>query len=266
MAYHSEKTSSGTDIVIDGWESGISANPYTGIADMRNIENVSIPGEASVALSTQAMITQGAISGVTFTVNAATDTFTYNGTVPIETNTVITVSNSGGGLPGGLAVNTAYYVVNPTTTTFQVSSIGAGGSVLDITTTGTGTQLFSTIQIGTPKYYDNTLVTFSGNNVFLYFMLDSNGRVWVLDNANLSGSNKWVYTHNQNSETGLLNGDGLVSYHDYLFWFDDSNINVLPIINFSFGNFTLTYLTTRASWIRAWQTTTSTAVGNNRSK
>ena len=44
-------------------------------------------------------------------------------------------------LPAGLSVNTAYFVINKTTDTFQVS-LTSGGTAVDITDTGTGTHTF----------------------------------------------------------------------------------------------------------------------------
>lgn len=49
MAYRKEKTTGGhTDLVIDGWEKGIAASPYTGIANMRNVNTSWYPGVAYV--------------------------------------------------------------------------------------------------------------------------------------------------------------------------------------------------------------------------
>lgn len=49
----------------------------------------------------------------------------------------VQVQNTGGTLPGGLAVSTVYYVVGATTNTFQLSAT-SGGSAIDITSTGNG--------------------------------------------------------------------------------------------------------------------------------
>jgi hypothetical protein len=52
---------------------------------------------------------------------------------------IVHLTNSGGALPTGYTVNTVYYVVNAATNTFQLST-SRGGSVVDGTTNGTGTQ------------------------------------------------------------------------------------------------------------------------------
>jgi hypothetical protein len=56
-------------------------------------------------------------------------------TVPTVGNSIIFTSLTGG---AGLATNTVYYVVNATTTTYQLSAT-KGGSVITITTNGSGT-------------------------------------------------------------------------------------------------------------------------------
>lgn len=84
------------DIVISGWENGISNNPYVGISDMRCVDPVTIPGEVSVAPSLQIVNTQAPITSVAFTCDHTTDVFTYNGVVPLEVATAITFTNVGG--------------------------------------------------------------------------------------------------------------------------------------------------------------------------
>lgn len=54
----------------------------------------------------------------------------------------IWVSNSGGALPTGLSASTDYYVINPTTDTFKLSTV-RGGSAVDITAAGTGTHTYT---------------------------------------------------------------------------------------------------------------------------
>jgi hypothetical protein len=71
MSYTIEKTENGTDIVVSGWEEGIRDNPYEGIYDMRNCDTVTIPGEVSVAMSTQTTYANIPVSGATFTVSAS---------------------------------------------------------------------------------------------------------------------------------------------------------------------------------------------------
>lgn len=93
--------------------------------------------------------------------NAVSVTYTAGHAVPIasvDSNTEIitayghdlladapvSVSNSGGGVPGGLSVATPYYVISPTTDTLKLSAT-SGGSAVDITGAGTGNSFIGEI-------------------------------------------------------------------------------------------------------------------------
>lgn len=72
MSYRIENKN---EIVIAGWEEGILDNPYKGIYDMRNVDNVTIPGEVSIALKTQTTNTlYNNLSSVTFTMTGGIPT------------------------------------------------------------------------------------------------------------------------------------------------------------------------------------------------
>lgn len=228
MAYRVEEKEQGRDVVIDGWQDGIADNPYSGLSDMRGMDSSSIPGEISVAMKTEAMITQAPITSVTVTADHTTETFTYNGTVPLEINTAITFANSGGALPAGLSANTPYFIKTiPTPTTFTISEVSAGGATKTITDNGSGTNTFSTINMGTPKYGTKALYS---NYYSFYFVGDSNGRIWVYDSGGIIGStNKWVYTHNRATEASTSGMNFLIFWKNYIFWFDSNTIYVKAI-------------------------------------
>ena len=76
-------------------------------------------------------------SGTTFTADAGTD-FLSDTAHGLANGDRVMVTNSGGALPTGLSENTVYFVVNKTTDTFQLS-LTSGGSAIDLTTAGTGT-------------------------------------------------------------------------------------------------------------------------------
>ncbi len=80
--------------------------------------------------------------GTTFTGDAATDKLLATAHGLSDGDTVL-LTNSGGALSGGLAANTAYYVVNAALNDFQVS-LTEGGAVVDITDAGSGTHNFHT--------------------------------------------------------------------------------------------------------------------------
>lgn len=83
------------------------------------------------------------IGNKTFTADAATDLLTFSSTASMLTGQAITVSNSGGALPAGLAAATTYYIIVISTTTIKLATSYNNsllGTAINITTNGTGTQ------------------------------------------------------------------------------------------------------------------------------
>lgn len=66
------------------------------------------------------------------TANATTDTFTASNSFVLHDRVMI----GGSVVPGGTSSTTRYYVINPTSTTWQISTT-KGGSAVDLTSTGT---------------------------------------------------------------------------------------------------------------------------------
>lgn len=94
----------------------------------------------------------------TFTADDATDVIT-SASHGLNDGDVIYV-RSGTTLPAGLTADTAYHVRDKTTHTFKVSAT-AGGSAVDITTTGTGTHSwYSTFKL--PDFRSRTPLGYSG--------------------------------------------------------------------------------------------------------
>ncbi len=216
MAYHFDNTDN--SLVIDGFENGIADTPYAGIANMRNININSIPGEASVNFKT-ASVTPPIISDVSVvSADASTDIITISSTPNIETRMCVTFSGSS--LPGGITAGTIYWVSRLSDTTIKIYSAYAMSSAVDITSSGTGTM--DTINMGIMKCaaYDKKM----GYNYFL----DSNGRVWT--DGHLTGTNSyWTYVGNLPNNNS--NGNGIVYYEasdetGYLFVFSNSSIDV----------------------------------------
>lgn len=126
----------GKDIVIDGFQDGIADSPYQGIGDMRNIDIVSYPGEASTNFSQTSASAPPALNAVAYTASSSTDRLTiadasalYEGVaislVPDTLSFNSLVIGGGGGGGGG-------------TTTFQERTGGGGGSGRYISTAHSG--------------------------------------------------------------------------------------------------------------------------------
>jgi len=242
----------GKDIVVSGFDGGIADSPYKGISDIRNVDLISIPEEASVAFKTTTTITQSPLATQAFTASSSSGLLlTWAGGTALADNTAVTVANSGGALPTGLAVDTAYYVINSTATTFKLA-LTAGGAAIAFTDAGTGTHTFSTINMGKPKFKSTASSTALGVLAYYYFLLDANGRAWYYYQQS-----QWVYMKNlgagnENTAGVTENGNGLVFWKNYLLVFRWQNIAIIQVIDAS-GINTITELTTAGNWTVAWQ-------------
>jgi len=79
--------------------------------------------------------------GTTFTANASTDVLTGSGHARISGDKVRLTTT--GTLPGGLAINTDYFVRDVSGSTFKLAAT-VGGAAIDITSTGTGVHSLGT--------------------------------------------------------------------------------------------------------------------------
>ncbi len=238
MAYHLE----GNDIVINGWEQGIADSPYTGIADMRAVNVVSIPGEASVSFAPTNQIIKSC-TGSVVSADASTDIITVTittGSLDYLTATQAVVF-TGASLPAGITAGKIYWAFALSPTTLQIfDNPSLTGTQINITGTGTGT--FATVDMGAITYFDKTTGT----------SLDANGRVWLKN---------YVFAGNDvTTTTGLTRtvGNGLIWYRGYLFVFYNSRICYIPMSS------TGTIAVTAPAWVNEWDPKTGAAhVGTN---
>lgn len=140
----------------------------------------------------------GSFTFVAGDVNTGTDTITETAH-GMQNGDPVLLSNAGGGLPAGLAVDTTYYVVNATTDTFQLS-LTSGGSAVDITTTGSGTHTASWGGSASQKIRDTALSLVrvinrnSASTVYAYYLSgtdDLPGKI-LLESRTLGGSAFYV--------------------------------------------------------------------------
>lgn len=234
MAYRWEKNiSTGeAEIVIDGWEKGIADSPHLGIADMRNINNDSIPG---VAMNTYKLkqISQTPITDKSFTADFNTGIITISGPTALIVNQAVVFT--GADLPNGIVAGTTYWTgAAGFATTLYTAYDPANGvnTPLSFSDNGTGTMTVSTINMGTPKYY---AVDTRQNDIYI---LDSNGRVWVIDNQHTTTP---ILLSGNTLTNG--NGNGIAFWKDYLFVFRNDKIDV-------FGSL----VGGSPTWTNGWQT------------
>ena len=177
-------------IIINGFEKGISDDPYKGISDMRNINIISVPGEGSVSFATSASnngaASPVAVSGTITNTSATNDTVTT--TASLDTRQCIRFSVLSDATKG-IALNTDYWVVLTGGTEWELYTKPtlAGASKVDITANSiTGT--FATVNMAAP-------VDSVGDNTDTYWMIDSLGQVWT-NSYTTTNTNQWVYTGN----------------------------------------------------------------------
>lgn len=239
MSYTIEKNTN--DIVIKGWENGIADDPYAGISDIRNINLISIPKEASVNFSTTQSSVSAIGTGSIVSADAGADTITVTGITGFVT--LNAVYFTGGALPAGLSANTVYWLVFVSAGVYSVYSDYSLSTLVNITGTGTGT--ITVYNMGQPKYFTTDV-----NNA--QYMIDANGLVW----STAQNGGAWRFTGNTGG-TGK-NGSGLVYYQTlanvgFLFAFSTSQIDYIKILaNGAFSG----------GWVYGWKPSDGTT-GNS---
>lgn len=229
MAYHLE----GEEIVIDGWENGISENPYKGINDMRGVNIISIPGEASVSFA-QTNKTFPSVSANVTDSSDANETLT----ITVTAGTLVSgqaVTFAGASLPTGVVAGTSYWVLKIDATTIKLYDeptltrqhlIGSNG--------GTGTM--TSINMA-------EIVCFERN---IGVALDINGRAWWAKNI----GDTYAFLGNSPFSTTI---GGIVYYKGYLFLFLGTRIDYLV---FTGGTYDPSAALT---WVNEWDPATGAA-------
>lgn len=223
MSYTQQKD--GT-IIINGFEKGVSDSPYTGLADMRNVNLISIPGEASVGFKTSSLTPLGQTLSVTST-NTGTDTITFTGG-SVESGEAIQFSVVNFTSTPAITIGKTYWLGNSAGTSGKIYSDYSLSTLVDITSNNTAT--FATLTMNYPKYYAYDKINDK------YWLVDANGQVW--SNAKTTtGSSYWTYTGNDGiSDSNFRigkNGNGLGYYQGsdgigWMFVFRNGAIDYTP--------------------------------------
>lgn len=227
MSYRIDKRDN--SLVIEGFDKGIANSPFEGITDMRNVNTISVPGEASANFSTVTSVDPSGTGNIT-SADPATERVTITlstGSLPPSTSAGTAVTFAGGSLPTGLTAGTVYWLFRISSGVYEVYTSFNMTTKVNITATGTGT--WATVDMGVPKYFTRLRSPF----VDTYFMVDSNGRVW--NNGTPISASNWRFTGNSITGTnGFARGNGLVAYvpsdsatsgKAYLFVFRDFQID-----------------------------------------
>jgi len=230
MAYHLEPNGDSKDIVWDGWENGIAPSPHKGIA---NMQAVNINTELGEVMCSYSRTQQSQVPATSQTGSrAGSSTLFAAGAFPVMAGSWISITGSSiTGLSDG-----TYYVI---------SNFGSQGTIFQISTTystdaasvvsgfsGSGsftyTMLYgmtAAVQGATERYVDTT-----GTPQFRYYVLDTNGRVWVRDSITYAtiGTPLWAlpYTSTITSYNGSVTtvASGLAVYNGYVCIFGGNKI------------------------------------------
>jgi hypothetical protein len=220
-------------IVIDGFEKGIAESPHAGISDMRNINIISVPNEASVNFATQ-KISSSLITGNLFQILGGNILLFDDPLMGLEVGQAIYFTGLSD-VTKGITNNTVYWVktlVRSPNANLTISTAYLHNTELAVTASNT-TGVINTYITSIPKY-------FSSDSRGNYFMVDYYGRVW--SNLVTTGTN-YYWTYTGNTVDGSCNGSGLVYYEasdatEYLFVFRASAIDYGTIAG---GTITWTY-------------------------
>lgn len=275
------------DLVINGFQNGIGDSPYLGLTDVRNVNTVSIPGEAPINFKTTA-ISSTAITGTISTASGSVATFTgVSGTLE---NYVAIYFTSVGSFAGA-STATPYWLGNQSGSTYilysdynQTTSIALGNAGANATFVAyqvgakpsyvtAGSSGGATGVIGIQHFAQPINIQDSFLASYFTFGVDGFGLVW--SNFYTTGTNHyWTYTGNlitngaSNAggqvDNGVSNasGNGLVYWRvsdnaggsstteaDYLFVFRNSQIDFFVVQQHGAG------LTT-GTWTNGWNPST----------
>ena len=211
-------------ITIDSWQNGIGSSPHTGFEEIFNADIFNVDG----ILRPNFKLFQGSDSPVvtTFTANSATDIITLvsgsiersiGGSNKSANGRVVQVSNSGGALPSGLSASTNYFVINDSSGTSFKLSATLGGSAIDITSNGSGTNTITTIDPAQINYFAYN------KDTNLVYAQDVNGLIWQYT------SGFWeLLTGNTLTNA---QGNGLIVWNNYLLAFREGLIDAYGPLN-----------------------------------
>ncbi len=203
MAYTYDDNS---DLLINGWETGIASSPHTGTAIM---QSVNISTENKEVMCSYARVQQSQV------ISVATGNITPNSSTALNVTFAVTLqagmwihidSSTITNLSAGISyfVNSVIGGVMQLQTDYQSAILGS----LGLTGAATFTLLRNMgnpISSATEKYSDGS--TFQ----YRYYVLDANGLIWVNDSGvTWSGGNGWFLPDNgaHSGSTGIavLNG------------------------------------------------------------
>ena len=189
------------DIVISGTEKGIAPSPHLGIADIKNINITSLPGEAAVNYNRlNQLVPNFAVGTGTFTGDSSSYV-TYTGTPALQLGTIVNVQSSSiSGLSTGI-----YWISGKSGTGYNLSASYNGSSVTGMGSTGSANFTIILPHQLVQGAYEQISAT-----QYRYYMLDSYGLVWVSDPNVYSGN--WTFIDSLPAEQEISGGHNITHW------------------------------------------------------
>lgn len=224
MAYKIEKETG--DIVISGWEQGIAPSPHKGLG---NIQSANISTESGeIMCSFERILQSQQVTTATGTFTAfATDTLTYSlGGVTLKAGIWIQIGISS---ISGLSNSMKLYVnnVNGSLVQFQAAYQGSIFTGMGLTGTATFsilTNMGNPIASATEKYSNGTSFQYR------YYILDSNGFVWVNDTALSISGGTWILPDANSLNANGTAASGIAVLNGWLLAFTGNQIQCKPTV------------------------------------
>lgn len=273
--YHVDQTNG--DLIIEGFQNGIGDSPQLGLTDVRNVNVISVPGEASVNFSTSQISSPG-VNGSITSVSGQVATYTSSATsAALEGNIAIYFTSAGSF--SGFTLATPYYVTAVSGGTFKMYTTYAAAIAGTTLTTfsGSGTAAtFVAYQVGIKPSYVTTSTNSKGGilhfaNLNPGYGIDSLGMAW--SSKSITGTNSyWTYMGNSITDqtgspgdTGTSNasGNGIAVWSvsngaatsnfqsaDILVVLRNSNVDMMPLAKT--GSLSSTFYGTLNTWNYGW--------------
>ena len=236
MAYHFDNYDN--SIVIDGWEAGIAPSPHIGLADMRNVNIVSVPDEVSVNFATS-QISSPQISATITVTGLSSNAISFAAVAGLENGMAIQFTNLGS--LTGLSLTATYWCYSavgfPNTTSVKLYSVfsapgTASGPVTIGGTAGGATFIVATISNPGGSSTTGPQYFVYANNINAYFMQDGTGQVWT--NRFVTGTNSyWMFIglsgSSDNAGRGLAYYQSTKAGNGFLFAFKRQSIDYFDL-------------------------------------
>jgi hypothetical protein len=246
MSYRTEKSTD--DLIIEGFENGISPSPHKGLANLQNVNISTETGEAMCSFN-RIKQTQTGTTGTLTQVN--TNTVSISG-ITLLVGQVITIVNAG---TTGLSGNYYYLSTGKLYAGNNVPSDPATATIVTGITAGSATFTIA-YPMGTPFQSATEIYTDASNNKqYRYYILDLLGSLWCHDTATLSGVDTPIWFNVYNFGVGT---SGLAVLNGWIFTFNNSSgtnndywmsTSNLGIVNGTSGNLSLTSNSSHSSLV-----------------